>query len=268
MSELHPWPYLLLLAGSAAACHDDTTCDERRLFGRPNDKTGLSAALCEPRCACSATPFAAPAYGSADVERALAWTLLDPPAPLTADPYAAPAPAEVGPDVVCGVLPDPPGSRTYRLVTYDDERAARAAGAFPSHFGACGLCSPLVDLAVYMGVGDLTQPVRQCGLDWVAGPPASHIQCLQDLGFDYACAQIWYYNTLHTREACLEPCMNNFNTPYNLADGSLNDCLACDERESGPVFKAVAGRTRRNTGIANAICRPCSEVQPLVHDYL
>jgi hypothetical protein len=36
---------------------------------------------------------------------------------------------------------------------------------------------------------------------------------------------------------------------------------------SGPVFKAVAGRTRRNTGIASALCRPCSEVRPLLHDY-
>lgn len=44
-------------------------------------------------------------------------------------------------------------------------------------------------------------------------------------------------------------------------------CIQCDEDRSGPVFKIVAGRTRRNSGLPNAICRPCSEVQPLVHDY-
>ncbi len=52
-----------------------------------------------------------------------------------------------------------------------------------------------------------------------------------------------------------------------MPDGSLSPCIACDEDKSGPVFKAVAGRTRRNSGIPNAICRPCDQVQPLVHDY-
>jgi len=55
--------------------------------------------------------------------------------------------------------------------------------------------------------------------------------------------------------------------PYHLPDGRLNDCLLCDEVQSGPVFKAVAGRTRRNSGLPNALCRPCSEVRPLVHAY-
>ena len=40
-----------------------------------------------------------------------------------------------------------------------------------------------------------------------------------------------------------------------------------DEDESGAVFKAYAGRTRRNTGLASTICRPCAEVRPLVHAY-
>ena len=62
-------------------------------------------------------------------------------------------------------------------------------------------------------------------------------------------------------------CMADLDAPYNNADGSLNDCLQCDEDESGAVFKAVAGRTRRNTGLASSICRPCSEVKPLIHDY-
>jgi hypothetical protein len=119
-----------------------------------------------------------------------------------------------------------------------------------------------------MRVNDLTQPVRQCALDWISGPPEDHLACIAALGFDAPCAQIWYYNTVHTRVACLTPCMNSFNAPYNNADGSLNDCLACDEEASGPVFKAVAGRTRRNTGIPNAICRPCSEAPAILHDYL
>jgi hypothetical protein len=44
-------------------------------------------------------------------------------------------------------------------------------------------------------------------------------------------------------------------------------CLLCGETQSGPVFKAVAGRTRRNSGLPKALCRPCSEVRPLVRAY-
>jgi hypothetical protein len=242
-------------------------CTGQPLFGRPDEKTGLSTAECKPSCECGDTPWTAPAYGEADFARALGWTLLEPLAPLTADPYAAEAPSADGPEVVCGVLPDAPGSHDYRLVTYDSTAKAEAAGAFVTHFGSCGLCSPLVDLEVYMRILDLTAPVRQCGLDHL-GDQAGNIACLQALGFDLPCAQIWTYNTLHTRAKCLAPCMSALDAAYNLPDGSLNECLSCDEEQSGAVFKAVAGRTRRNTGIASAICRPCSEARALVHDYL
>ena len=42
---------------------------------------------------------------------------------------------------------------------------------------------------------------------------------------------------------------------------ALNDCLQCDEDEAGPVFKAVAGRTRRRSGLESAIARPCSKAK-------
>ncbi|HNT27256.1 MAG TPA: hypothetical protein PKH10_03660, partial [bacterium] len=57
------------------------------------------------------------------------------------------------------------------------------------------------------------------------------------------------------------------NDPYHNPDGTLNDCLICDEVNSGPVFKAVAGRNRRNTGLPSSMCRPCAEVQPVFHYY-
>ena len=57
------------------------------------------------------------------------------------------------------------------------------------------------------------------------------------------------------------------DSPYHLPDGRLNPCLVCDEEKSGPVFKAVAGRTRRNSGLPNAMCRPCAEANPVVHAY-
>ena len=114
---------------------------------------------------------------------------------------------------------------------------------------------------------DLTAPVRQCGLDFLSGPMEDHVACLEALGFTRPCAQIWYWNTQNTKYACAEPCFAALEDPYHLPDGELNACLQCDEDESGAVFKAVAGRTRRNTGTPSSMCRPCSETLPFAHDY-
>ena len=56
------------------------------------------------------------------------------------------------------------------LVSYDSYADALDAGAHVTHTGRCGLCSPLQDLAVYMREPDLTDLVRQCGLDFIMGP--------------------------------------------------------------------------------------------------
>ncbi len=170
--------------------------------------------------------------------------------------------------MVCGVLPlGAAGTvpRTYRLEDYPSEAAATAAGAKVTHFGHCGVCSTLENLAVYMRVNDLTAPVRACGM--TSATLADDVACLQRLGFDLPCAQIWAYNTQNTRARCLSECLTALGASYNLPDGSLNPCLQCDETQSGPVFKWKAGRTRRNCGLPNAICRSCGEVRPLVHAY-
>ncbi len=239
------------------------------LFGRPNDQTGLTAAQCQPSCGSGSTIYTAPDYSQAFTNALLTnWILLAPYPPLTADPYASPPPPSDPPDSVCGVLPmatTDSGPRPYALVTYPSETAAYEAGARPTNFGHCGLCSTLANLAVYMRVNDLTAPVRDCGLN--TNTPADNIACLQAIGFDLPCAQIYYYNTANTRSVCLSECLTALGEPYNLPDGGLNPCLQCDQDQSGPVFEGVAGRTRRNSGLANAICRPCSEVRPLLHDY-
>jgi hypothetical protein len=155
--------------------------------------------------------------------------------------------------------------RPYDLVTYPSEEAARAAGAKVTHFGRCGVCSSLANLATYVRQNDLTAPVRECGLS--GGSEDEHVACLQALGFERPCAQAWYWDTVHTKEKCLGVCLAELANPYQRPDGTLNPCVQCDEDESGAVFKAVAGRTRRNSGLPNALCRPCSEVRPLVHAY-
>jgi len=134
--------------------------------------------------------------------------------------------------VLLVLLLDPPPLLTvdpYRLETFADAAGAREAGATITHFGACGLCSSVRDLAIYMRYPDLTEPVRACGLRGVFGSPDEVRTCIEALGFSAPCAQIWWFNTLATRASCAEP--------------------------------------RRNTGLANAMCRPCSEVRPLDHDH-
>jgi len=241
------------------------------LFGNPNDHTGLGADQCRPSCACGGAVFAPPAYDGAFMQSLVDdWRPQTPYAPLASDPYAQPAPPDDPPGTVCGVLPqaaDAGGPRPYALVTYPSQAAALAAGARPTHFGHCGVCSTLANLAVYMRNNDLTAPVRACAFASSSDGGNADLECLLGLGFDLPCAQIWSFNTAHTRSVCLQTCLAAFTDPYNEPDGTLNPCLQCDEDQSGPVFKAVAGRTRRNSGLPNAICRPCSEVQPLVHQY-
>lgn len=136
-----------------------------------------------------------------------------------------------------------------------------------THFGPCGLCSSLQDLSVYVANVDLTTPVRACGFMAVNESEEASLECIRELGFTDPCAQIWFYNTRKTREACFGECLVGLFESYHRQDGSLNDCLRCDEEMSGPIFKAVAGRTRRNSGLATAICRPCGTVRAVEHAY-
>jgi hypothetical protein len=241
-------------------------CEGDVLFGRPGPNTGLDAERCRPECSCGGESWSPAEPTEAVLGALVGWTLVEPHAPLEDDPYRDPAPA-IDEDAVCAVRIDATRPSTYGLETFATAEAAARGGAHVTHTGPCGLCSPLVNLAVYLRENDLTAPVRQCALDHLTGSRAEHMACLMALGFDEPCASIWYYNTLHTRSACAQVCLAALDDPYHTPDGALNECLRCDEDESGVVFKAVAGRTRRNSGLANAMCRPCAEVRPIEHDY-
>jgi len=240
----------------------DPTC--AGLYGAPNDTTGLDSDACWPSVDGAAGSWAPPAWSAADLDALRAWTLLDPPAAPASDPYAEPPPAAAAP-AVCAVEIEDAAARTYRLTTFESVDAAASAGASVTHGGACGLCSTLADLAVYAGTADLTGPVRQCGLEGVLGAFEDTVACLEGLGFTPPCALAWGWNARHTQEQCLTPCVALLGDPYHEPDGSLNECLQCDEDESGDVFKAAAGRTRRNSGLATALCRPCETVWRVEH---
>jgi hypothetical protein len=132
----------------------------------------------------------------------------------------------------------------------------------------CGACSSLEDLAAYAEIPDQTDPVRQCAVAHTAGSVEELETCIRDaVGFSPPCARIWAYNAINDTRECLSVCVTELDSPYNEPDGSLNPCLQCDEDNSGPVFKAVAGRTRRSSGLAAAICRPCDTVWRVDHIY-
>ncbi len=249
---------------SIAACKNepDIPCNGT-MFGRPIAATGLDNSICNPSCECKS--FTSKEFSSQQLAALKTWVLSTPYDELITNPYNEALP-EDSPSV-CAVIVENLANRIYRLQTYPDEAAAKAAGAILTHYDACGLCSTLSDLAVYAEDLDIGTPVRQCAIANFTKPFDSLVNCIQGLGFTKPCAQIWAYNARNTQAQCLQECLNPDLTTYHNPDGSLNECLECDEIKSGPVFKAIAGRTRRNTGIASSICRFCEEVQVVKHEY-
>ena len=190
-------------------------------------------------------------------------------AAISEDPYlkwGSQSPPRAPPGTVCGVRFGPDQVH-YRLATFASAQEARTAGFAVTHYDACGTCSTLQDLAVYLGRPDLTTPVRWCG---IRADAAASLRCLESLGFSNACAQTWRYNVQNTRHQCWGVCLWSWisGEAPTRADGRLNTCLQCDEDRSGPIFKAIAGRTRRNSGIHSSIPRPDEEIAPVVHDYV
>ncbi len=174
---------------------------------------------------------------------------------------------------VCAVQFVDPDRVDYRLRTFPDRKSAVTEGYVVTHRYHCGTCSSLRDLAVYMAKPDLTKPARTCGRKLTANGIK---KCLMEkIGFAEPCAETWTYNILHTRQQCMRTCVehyglwnvltNDMNDAHADERGNLNSCLACDEHSSGPGFQYAAGRTRRNSGLPSAICRPTGEIYPVEH---
>jgi hypothetical protein len=236
------------------------------LFGAPTENTGLGNDACSSACQCQGG-FTPPTYSESDIAAIRSLEHLNPPAMLDGNPYDDPEffPSTEG--QFCGVIRENPASNQYRLQTYPTLDSLNHAEAKLTHHGACAQCSSLEDLAVYMSRVDLTGPVRRCALRDFLSSEEETIACIADLGFTLPCAQTWYYNTLNTRSECLIPCLSALRKPYHDEDGNPNKCIQCDEDKSGPIFKAIAGRSRRNSGLPSALCRPCESVAHVVHQY-
>ena len=267
---LSPWLVLTLFAVVSSCQQNEPTCqsESAKLFGQPSENTGLSEAQCSPRCDhCGGAEFVPPDYSAGFVDWLLARQHQNPPQRLGTDPYSSASEPEVSSaEQLCIAVFEADGTQ-YRLETHAEDSWVPTESQFITHRDGCGQCSSLQDLAVYMGHPDLTGPVRACGAQGFTDGEEAQRQCLLDIGFSEPCADIWLYNILNTRRSCLASCLEYFDLPHHLADGSLNPCIQCDEDESGPIFKLVSGRTRRNSGLASGLCRPCETVFPLTHSY-
>lgn len=219
------------------------------------------------------TDKAASGYSPSAVKiRALKRAIILNPVTIQGDPYlsgspGAPDPAEgVTTYAVCGVRFVDTRKERYEIQTFRDAGKAARNGYVVTHRGGCGTCSTLRDLAVYLQRRDLTYAVRSCSFRITR---SGILSCLEEIGFSRSCALTWYYNIRNTGRRCLGVCLLSWmvREPLNRPDGRLNDCLRCDEEESGPVFKRSAGRTRRNSGIPSEIGRGSDEIYPLAHDY-
>ena len=172
-----------------------------------------------------------------------------------------------GPDDAC-LSPWSYKLTTYSAGTLDEalEAVANRPDAYIAHGGKCGACSSLQDASIYMEQGaDLARQSTLCGFAALFLGVKHAAKCFQRLGFTSACAQIWAFNTAHTRSNCGGLCI-----PYTLHNNAPNGpgpacklaaCIDCDETISGPVFQDVAGRTRRNSGLRSGILRSCSEME-------
>jgi len=154
--------------------------------------------------------------------------------------------------------------RHYGMKTFKNWKKARDAGAIVTHTGECGVCSNANDLAVNL-LPDFYFKSFQCAELMIQ--PTSSItndvfRCYLDtMGFTAECAWLWTTNSIWTFQMCLDACIENIGQPPNdPITCALNSCLLCDEKQSGPIFKAFSGRTRRNSGIITPVVRECSSI--------
>ena len=156
--------------------------------------------------------------------------------------------------------------QSYILKSFPTEKQAERNGFYVTHSTHCGSCSTTQDLSVYMSHPDMTTTGIICSIFGLIDEEKA-IQCYETIGLSRECSKIWWYNGLNTRNECFQICLMNIGAPPNNDDGSLNDCLQCDEDMSGDIFKEFSGRTRRNSGLPSNIDRPEDEMYNIIHDY-
>jgi len=171
-------------------------------------------------------------------------------------------------DPVCAIKYQDDSKIKYNIKQFDTRFEAESQGWNVTHQGKCGACSNLHDLTIFL-THDLTVEARSCGFKMVWSRKNA-LNCMKKtIGFTDSCAQIWFDNAEHSKNECFTICMWAWITkkPNNNPDGTLNDCLQCDEDKSGTIFKYFSGRSRRNSGLISEIQRPGDTVYDLQQCY-
>mgnify|MGYP006196557855 CR=1 FL=1 len=127
--------------------------------------------------------------------------------------------------------------------------------------GQCGYCSNPIDIGIQTEtVKTLTTTSKKCALMSLTGGLKAVHKCLEkNVGFTKPCEDCWVENIKCTKTHCKFTCLLNEITGRgrgtNKVDGSLNDCLQCDERMCGPQFLKCSGSNRRRLGLPSDIGR-------------
>lgn len=126
------------------------------------------------------------------------------------------------------------------------------------HGGPCGACSNAQDVRLlYETRFTLTETATRCAQRYVLMGRDAAKRCFQSVGFTPACEECWLDNMGCTFVHCGGTCIKSrlLREP-NTPGGTLNACLACDERYCGEGFLRCSGATRRRMGITSDISRP------------
>lgn len=161
-----------------------------------------------------------------------------------------------------------PEGFSYRLVTVESLQDAKENGDIITHEGPCGTCSSFQDLAIYMDQPDLSSLALNCATQAIF-TQQNGIDCFMEAGFSEACAETWVYKVLTTNSVCGSVCTSHaFSGDPDFGPSptcELVECLECDENNVGPVFKKIAGRNRRNSGLLSGLVRKCEQLADVVH---
>jgi hypothetical protein len=108
---------------------------------------------------------------------------------VTCDTVPSQGYTELWEDAVCAIqynmtfVDDNQCPTEYRTLSYPSLQAAEADDAAAlTHYGSCGVCSSLQDLALYVQNPDLTTTGQECGIKGIADEE-SGINCFMDVGY-------------------------------------------------------------------------------------
>ena len=151
--------------------------------------------------------------------------------------------------------------------TFSSKDAAHAAGQLIRHCGACGACSTEHDVQLYYDTKDtLTEDTTSCAVLSITQGASGVTRCMDEkVNMTRGCTGCWVENVMCDLRQCVFSCLlyrmgMGGSTNTGDSEGSLSDCLNCDEKLCGPAFINCAGANRRRSGIESDIERNMTHV--------